>query len=204
MNRTSKEKKLLQKLGISDFRYLTKDKVISLASMLPEMDRDVAKAAIEQFPNFKEFSLAIVDCYKTALDNVFQENRANQDAFYDVCRGIIESLQRELEQDNITAEDRSRIEDKMLTVAQMISDKDSENKRFLQSNIIYFVISCVFLSYLVQGYWVLIVQYAVILVMMTFLMLLIHKGFDFCFPVLSADIRIWVTVWVSVISTKIG
>lgn len=37
------EKKVLKQLGISNFRYLTKEKVIELTSMLDRMDPKVAK-----------------------------------------------------------------------------------------------------------------------------------------------------------------
>lgn len=43
MSRTLTEKKVLKKLGIDDFRHLTKEKVITMATMLDKMDPEVAK-----------------------------------------------------------------------------------------------------------------------------------------------------------------
>jgi hypothetical protein len=54
--------------------------------------------------------------------------RVSQKVFYEACNSIIQSLQKELEKDDVTSEDRKRIEDKMIEVAQMIGQKDSENK----------------------------------------------------------------------------
>ena len=48
MARSLTEQKVLKKLGIDDFRHLTKDKVITMASMLDRMDPEVAKKAIER------------------------------------------------------------------------------------------------------------------------------------------------------------
>ena len=42
------EKKVLKKLGIPDFRHMTKDKVMGFASMLNQMDPEVAKKALEK------------------------------------------------------------------------------------------------------------------------------------------------------------
>ena len=42
MARSLTEQKVLKKLGIDDFRHLTKDKVITMASMLDRMDPEVA------------------------------------------------------------------------------------------------------------------------------------------------------------------
>lgn len=52
MKRTLSEKKVLKKLGIPDFRHMTKDKVVEFASMLSRMDPEVAKKALEQFPEY--------------------------------------------------------------------------------------------------------------------------------------------------------
>ena len=46
MNRTLSEQKVLKKLDIPDFRHLTKDKIIAFASLLPQMDTEVAKKAL--------------------------------------------------------------------------------------------------------------------------------------------------------------
>jgi hypothetical protein len=54
MSKTLTEQKVLKKLGIQDFRCLTKDKVLTMASMLDKMDPEVAKKAIEQFQNFSD------------------------------------------------------------------------------------------------------------------------------------------------------
>lgn len=131
MQRTISEKKVLKKLGITDFRHMTKDKVVKFASMLPYMDPEVAKKALEQFPAFKDLASDLVTQYKGIVDKAIDDNGISQKAFYDACNSIIQSLQKELEDDEITSDERERIEDKMIKVAQMIGEKDSENKGFL-------------------------------------------------------------------------
>lgn len=131
MNRTITEKKVLKKLGITDFRHMTKDKIVKFASMLPYMDPEVAKKALEQFPAFKDLASDLVTQYKGIIDKAIDGNEVSQKAFYDACNSIIQSLQKELEDEDITAEEKDRIEDKMIKVAQMIGEKDSENKGFL-------------------------------------------------------------------------
>ena len=46
MRKLLSEKKVLKKLGIDDFRHMTKNKVIKLVSMLDRVDPEVAKKAI--------------------------------------------------------------------------------------------------------------------------------------------------------------
>lgn len=122
------EKKVLKKLGIPDFRHMTKDKIMSFANMLPYMDPEVAKKALEQFPSFKDLAGDIVLQYKVLVNRAFEENRISQQAFYDACNSILQSLQEELRDADIDAVERDRIENKMIKVASMIGEKDKENK----------------------------------------------------------------------------
>ena len=60
MARPYTEQQVLKKLDISDFRHLTKEKVIAFATMVPKMNPEVAKKALEQFPNFASTSLDVL------------------------------------------------------------------------------------------------------------------------------------------------
>ena len=128
MKYTLSEKKVLKKLGIPDFRHMTKEKVMSFASMLPYMDPEVAKKALEQFPSFKDLAGDMVNQYKLIVDKAFKENRISQQAFYEACNSIISSLQEELRDNEIDSVERARIEDNMIKVAAMIGEKDRENR----------------------------------------------------------------------------
>ena len=53
------EKDLLKMLGIPSFRYMSKDKLASFVSALSDIDPDVAKKALEQFPDLSA-AIAVV------------------------------------------------------------------------------------------------------------------------------------------------
>ncbi len=131
MKRPLTEQKVLKKLGIEDFRHLTKDKVITMASMLDKMDPEVAKKAIEQFPEFAHTMKDILHDYKQTLDKALAENGESVKSYYSSCDAIISSLQKELEKDNLSFDEKKYIIDKMIEVNKMKGDKDSENKKFL-------------------------------------------------------------------------
>lgn len=125
------ERKVLKKLGIEDFRHLTKDKVITMTSMLDKMDPEVAKKAIEQFPNFSDTMREILHDYKESLDQAQKANAESVKSFYDSCDSVIRSLQKELDRADQTFEERKYIIEKMLEINKMKEDKDSENKKFI-------------------------------------------------------------------------
>lgn len=131
MSKPLTEQKVLKKLGIEDFRYLTKDKVITMASMLDKMDPDVAKKALEQFPEFSSAAKDVLNEYKAVLDEGLKANKESVQSYYDSCDSIIKSLQKQLDKKRLSGEERKHIIDKMIEVSQMMGVKDSENKKFL-------------------------------------------------------------------------
>ncbi|MBR1762109.1 MAG: hypothetical protein IJ731_01920 [Eubacterium sp.] len=132
MKRPLNEEKALKKLGIEDFRHLSKDKVIDFISLIPEMDPEVAKAAIAQFPEFSSTMKSIMVDYKATLEKALNGNEENVKAYYEACNTIIASLDKLLAQDDFTNEEKLQIVDKMQEIQKMMHEKDTENKKFLR------------------------------------------------------------------------
>jgi len=130
MKNTLSEQKVLKKLGIDNFRQMSKEKVVAFASMIPHMDPEVAKKAIEQFPEYAQMALEMVKSYKSTIDKMLEANSQDTQSFYDACNSILESLQQQLAKNNLSKKEREHLNGQMLVVAQMISDKVSENKEF--------------------------------------------------------------------------
>jgi hypothetical protein len=138
MARQLTEKQVLKKLDIPDFRHMTKAKVMQFASMLPYMNPEVAKKALEQFPEFAQRATEITAQYKEIIEKGFESNDSSVQAFYETCNAIVESLQKELDKADLTVEEKKYIIDKMTEVARMMGEKDTENKKFLRNMAILF------------------------------------------------------------------
>lgn len=132
MNKSLSEAKVLKALDIPDFRHMTKDKVVSFVSMLPNMDPEVAKKALEQFPEFAKTTLEIVERLKASIDNSLEGNSANMAEFNGACRAMLDALEVELHKDGLSAEEKADIAERMTQVLDMMYRKDSENKEFLR------------------------------------------------------------------------
>lgn len=126
MRRSYTEKQVLKKLGIPDFRHLTKDKVIAFASMVPNMQPEVAKKALEQFPNFASTSLDLMQEYKAIFEEVLADDRESTRVCYDMYNRVMDSLQKMLEEDELSFEEKTYILGLMKEVADAVADKDSE------------------------------------------------------------------------------
>lgn len=131
MKRTLSETQVLKRLDIADFRHLTKEKVMSMATMLDKMDPEVAKKALEQFPEFANTMKQILSDYKQSLDEGMRQNADGVKSYYATCDAIISSCQKELEKEAQPFEERRFILEQMMIVAKMKGDKNSEDKRFI-------------------------------------------------------------------------
>lgn len=131
MRYSMSEKKALKKLDIPDFRHMTKDKIVEFASMLPDMDPEVAIKALEQFPEFKDMAVEIVNSLRQTVEKGFDANTHSQDQFFDFCNRTLDVLYEELQKDNLTPEQESDIRYNIMQLVQVMADKDTENKHFI-------------------------------------------------------------------------
>lgn len=123
------EKQVLKKLNIPDFRHLSKDKIMTFFSMIPNMDPEVAKKAIEQFPTYASTVKEIVSEYKGLLEKVLSDNAESVQSYYAICNSILDTLSKMLEQEDLSLDEKKYIIDQMLEIEFRVRQKDTENKK---------------------------------------------------------------------------
>lgn len=126
MNRQYTEMQVLKKLDIPDFRHLTKDKVIAFATMIPRMNPEVAKKALEQFPNFASVSFEIMKEYREIIEQSMDDERESTQVCYDMYDRVMVSLEKMLDEENLSFEEKTYILNQMKEVSIEVSKKDSE------------------------------------------------------------------------------
>lgn len=124
------ELELMKKLGIESWRNLSKDKFMGFVSDLPNLDKDVALKIIGQFPNFKDL---VLDGFQELKEDAGQARKfawKGQKSVHKAHSQYREVLDRELEKDDLTVEDRFAILDRLERMIEHESEKDLENKKF--------------------------------------------------------------------------
>lgn len=125
------EQDVLAMLNIPDFRHITKENVLMMASSLDKMSPEVAMKVLEQIPDFSKNVRIMLDEFRSTLDKGLEANNSSVRSYYDTCTSIINSLNEYISDKQISFEERKYIIDKMLEINEMISKKDSENKGFI-------------------------------------------------------------------------
>ncbi|TDT71507.1 hypothetical protein EV215_0883 [Hypnocyclicus thermotrophus] len=124
------EREVLQRLDIPDFRHITKDKVMTFASMLQNMEPEVAKKALEQFPEFAKMTLEVLKDYKGVMEKTLDENSASSKQCYDIYNEVMDALKSCLAKDHVPFDEKKYYIEKMMEIAKMAESKDTENKEF--------------------------------------------------------------------------
>lgn len=130
--RTLTEKQILKKMGIPDFRHVTKDKIISFASLLPKMDKEVAMKALEQFPCFASASLDMIKNYKTILEKTIETVADSNRQTIDVYLNLMGNYEEILHQEKMSFDEQIYILNEMKDIAILIDKCENENKNTLR------------------------------------------------------------------------
>ena len=118
-------------LGIDSFRNLSNEKVVEFISLLPNIDKDIALSAINQFPKYTEFAGTIVSKMKDMCETALKENSSSQKGAIEGYLIILNSYSEQIKNDNLTESERKTLNKEMIKIADKLSAKDTENKNFI-------------------------------------------------------------------------
>lgn len=125
------EVEIMNALGIESWRNLSKSKMIEFASMMPEMDTEVALKVVEQFPEFTRFALEMLDGIEKRHESTLVHNEQSQQNVHRAYEEIRRILKRELTDAELTWDQKKYIMDLIMETGNREFAKDSENKQFL-------------------------------------------------------------------------
>ena len=125
------EKAVKTKLNIEDFAYLPEEKIGEFISYLDRMDPEVAKVALAQVPEFALTARVAIENVQKTMSEGFKSNDQSMNCYYAIANNLIHSLMIRLEEPSISAEERDYISKEIIEVMKMVSEKDSENKKFV-------------------------------------------------------------------------
>ena len=127
------EQSVMQKLGISSWRNLSKDKFMNFVSMMPEMSDEVRIKIIEQLPQFAKLCTEGLDTAKEAFTKVLDKNDKTTTALVNEIGLIRDSIAKELDKDDLSSEDRRFIIEQLMEIAKMYNNMDERNKKFFDT-----------------------------------------------------------------------
>ena len=127
------ENEVKKALNIDSFRNLSKRKVVEFVSLLPQMDKEVATAIINQFPNYSQTVSEMVKQLGDTCNSILEKNDTSTRSVVEAYQKILDDLRLLLQRDDLSFDERQQITSSMIEVADKLAEKDTENKHFLST-----------------------------------------------------------------------
>lgn len=137
LNKLVSEEDVKKALKIDKFSEISKDKLIEFISLIPYMDRDIAKNVIEQFPTFAETSRNMVAQLYVLCEDVIKDNNESRREVVAAYRKILDDLGEIIKCENITEEERGKVIDTMVDIADKIANIHENDEEFLKNVLRY-------------------------------------------------------------------
>lgn len=130
MKRTLSEQKVLKQLKIDNFRQLSKDTVMKFASSINQMDPEVAKKALEQFPEFATVVKEAITEYKEAAIDVVSRGNEDHKELISMIKSEYQILLKMLNNDNLTVDEKIKILDRVDELQNKVSKENKEMRNY--------------------------------------------------------------------------
>lgn len=131
------EEEVKKELGIVDFRTITKDKIMQFVSLMPKLDKELAIKIIEQFPSYATMATSMVTNLIDMCNNALSNSKITEKEAIEAYKYVLETIRMELEDEEVTPEEKAKYNNQMIEVADKISEIDVRNKKWLENVVKY-------------------------------------------------------------------
>ena len=131
------EEEVKKELGIVDFRTITKDKIMQFVSLMPKLDKELAIKIIEQFPSYATMATSMVTNLIDMCNNALTNSKITEKEAIEAYKYVLETIRMELEDGEVTPEEKEKYNNQMIEVADKISEIDVRNKKWLENVVKY-------------------------------------------------------------------
>lgn len=131
--RYNDEQSVMQDLGISSWRNLSKDKFMNFVAAMPDMTDEVRLKIIEQLPQFTQLCKEWLDTAKETYQTVLDKNEQATTALIDKIDAIRDCISKELDKDNLSSDERKFIIEQLMEIAKMYNEMDERSKKFFDT-----------------------------------------------------------------------
>lgn len=115
MEYPAEAQKILDILNRTDFKNIKKSEVISLVSKLNDLNPDVAREIIAQFPEVAEMLKVAISEYTENIKNILESNEKSSDKYFEISKKGVDSSEDSkasfIEMANKVLEDLSKVSD---------------------------------------------------------------------------------------------
>lgn len=129
MSKSWDEKKVLSKLGVEDFRHVTKDSLVSFVSNFDKIDPEVAKELIKQIPEFSSLAKDSVNSLTESFNKLVDSDDSMSEQVVNSYNIVLKSLDDILCKDELSFEEKMQVIECMDSICDKIRQADLDHKK---------------------------------------------------------------------------
>jgi hypothetical protein len=118
-------------LGIDNWRKLRKDHYLQLVALMPDLDKEVRLAVLEQLPEIQKILVKAMGTIRKVHETTLASDDKSQEFGYQGRREARASIIAQLRNDNLDPQARAHLNDLLVQLSDKDDAKDSEHKRYL-------------------------------------------------------------------------
>ena len=126
------EEDVKKALDITDFRSVSKEKIMDFVSIIPNVDKEVAISIINQFPNYKDMAKDMVSGLMNLCDLALNDAKAGKKDVIESYKIVLETLKEELNDGKITSKKRKKINEQMISIADKIDNVNDKHNAYVK------------------------------------------------------------------------
>jgi hypothetical protein len=119
-------------LQITDWEEITQKQLLQIGSMLPNISPESAQEIMDNLPDFSANAKEALQSVQNTVDTALKENSSSNKQVLDMYNQTIDNLNEQLKRDDLSAQEKEIILNKLSRMLQAADRKDSENKEFLK------------------------------------------------------------------------
>ena len=118
-------------LGIDNWRKLRQDHYLQLVAMMPDLDKEVRLAVLEQLPEIQKILVRAMSTVRKVHEATLASNDESQEYGYQGRREARASIIAQLKNESLDPQTRGHLNDLLVQLSDKDDAKDSEHKRYL-------------------------------------------------------------------------
>lgn len=130
MKYSESEKQALELFGKENFRNVTKDDVVGYISMIKNLEPEVAKKVLEQYPELVKLIHEKLVGYNETIEKSIESSDKTSEQCFEIYKKVLSDLSKCLDKDDLSEEERKEIREQEMEIARMADRKDLDNKNF--------------------------------------------------------------------------
>lgn len=125
--KTLTEDEVKKKLKIGDWRNLSKEKVMKLIQMSPDIDKDVFLKILDQVPHLVDETKVIINAFKDSIEISKSMSTETKNYYTTISIKILDLL----DSDNLSDELKKELKDLLVIISNKIDDLDNRDRIFM-------------------------------------------------------------------------